>query len=126
MKNCANAWSLFSQLPTFPVREQKIVLDADLAVLYGVPTKRLNQQVRRHPERFPKDFAFLLTAEEWEALRLQIATQSGRRPHRRFLPYAFTEQGALMASGILTTPQAIECSIQIARSVGMPSFRDQG
>jgi hypothetical protein len=99
------------------VRALKVILDSDLAALYGVPTKRLNEKVRRHPDRFPPDFMFLLTSEEWEALRSQIAaTRHGRPPRRRFLPYVFTEGGALMASGLLKSPRAIEISIGLARA----------
>ena len=101
----------------FTVRGKRIILDSDLAELYGVPTKRLNQQVRRNPERFPPDFAFLLTSEEWESLRLQIATlKIGRGTHRKFLPYAFTEHGALMAAGVLNSSRAIEVSIYVVRA----------
>src|SRR5688572_11636091 len=86
----------------FTVRGHRVILDADLAGLYGVPTKRLNQQVRRNSERFPLDFALLLSAEEWESLRSQIATlKNSRGAHRKFLPYAFTEHGVLMAAGVL-------------------------
>jgi hypothetical protein len=89
----------------------------DLAPLYGVETKRLNQQVRRNQERFPEDFAFVLSNEEWEALRLQIATlKTGRGRHRKFLPYAFTEHGVLMAAGVLNSPRAIEVSIHVVRT----------
>ena len=102
----------------FSVRGQRVILDSYLAKLYGVPTKRLNEQVRRHPRRFPSDFAFLLTSAEWEALRSKIAATSprGRAPYRRFLPYVFTECGALMAAGRLKSPRAIEVSIDIARA----------
>ncbi|MDO8413724.1 MAG: ORF6N domain-containing protein [Gallionellaceae bacterium] len=75
------------------LRGQKILLDADLAALYDVPTKRFNEQVRRNLERFPADFMFQLTEEEWAALRSQFATlKPGRGQHRKYLPYAFTEQ----------------------------------
>lgn len=71
----------------FTVRGQRVILDSDLAKLYGVPTKRLNEQVRRRPDRFPPDFAFLLSSTEWEAVRSQVAASTGRRaPYRRFLP----------------------------------------
>jgi hypothetical protein len=101
----------------FAVRGKRVILDSDLADLYGVLTKRLNEQVRRNPERFPPDFAFLLTSEEWEALRSQIATlKTGRGRHRKFLPYAFTEHGALMAAGVLNSPRAIEVSIFVVRT----------
>jgi hypothetical protein len=99
------------------VRGLKVILDSDLAALYGVATKRLNEKVRRHSDRFPPDFMFLLTSEEWESLRSQIATlRPGRPPRRRFLPYVFTEGGALMASGLLKSPRAIEMSIGLARA----------
>ena len=101
----------------FRVRGKRVILDSALAKVYGVPTKRLNGQVRRHPARFPPDFAFLLSSSEWEALRSQIAGASrGPRPYRRFLPYVFTESGALMAAGLLKSPRAIDVSIYIARA----------
>jgi hypothetical protein len=101
----------------FTVRGQRVILDSALAHLYGVPTKRLNEQVRRNPDRFPMDFAFLLSQDEWESLRSQIATLKNRRgQHRKFLPYAFTEHGALMAAGVLNSPQAIEVSIYLVRT----------
>lgn len=101
---------------TFTVRGQRVILDSDLAKLYGVPTKRLNEQVRAKPGRFPSDFAFLLSSAEWEALRAEIGAATARRaPHRRFLPYVFTECGALMAAGMLRSPRAVEVSIYIAR-----------
>jgi hypothetical protein len=86
----------------YPLREQRVILDADLAQLYGVTTKRLNEQYRRNMERFPQDFAFQLTAEEWSPLRSQIATlNTGRGSHRKYLPIAFTEHGALMVANNL-------------------------
>jgi hypothetical protein len=76
------------------IRSHKVMLDSDLAELYGVETKRLNEQVRRNPKRFPADFMFQLTEEEAESLRSHFATlKSGRGRHRKYLPYAFTEQG---------------------------------
>ena len=99
------------------IRAERVILDADLAYLYGVPTKRLNEQVRRNPDRFPKDFCFLLTPDEWDSLRSQFATlKNGRGQHRKFLPYAFTEHGALMAAGVLNSPQAVQVSIYIVRT----------
>jgi hypothetical protein len=89
-------------------------LDADLAELYGVTTKRLNEQVRRNRERFPADFAFQLSAEEWRVLRSQNATSSWGG--RRSPPYAFTEHGALMAAGVLSSRRAIEVSIFVVRT----------
>jgi hypothetical protein len=101
----------------FTVRGKRVILDSDLAELYGVPTRQLNQQVRRNPERFPSDFAFLLTSDEWESLRSQIATlKTTRGRHRKFLPYAFTEHGALMAASVLNSPRAIEVSIFVVRT----------
>lgn len=77
------------------IRGHKVMLDSDLAALYGVPTKRLNEQVQRNLTRFPDDFMFRLTSDEAESLRSQIATlKSGRGQHRKYLPYAFTEHGA--------------------------------
>lgn len=129
------------------LRQQKVILDADLAGLYGVPNKRLNEQVKRNADRFPEDFMFQLTAQEWGSLKSQIATSSpdasadkpdektglrsqiatlsaavlgnkqdarnrsqiatGSQKHRdpRFLPYAFTEHGALMAANVLNSPR---------------------
>lgn len=99
------------------IRGQRIILDSDLALLYGVPTKRLNEQVRRNAERFPGDFMFLLTGDEWDSLRSQFATlKRGRGQHRKFLPYAFTEHGALMAASVLNSPRAIEMSIFLVRT----------
>lgn len=100
----------------FVVREQKVILDADLALLYGVPTKRFNEAVKRNLAKFPSDFMFVLTAEEWDALRSQFATSNVQRGGRRYLPYVFTEHGALMASMILSSPRAIEMSIYVVRA----------
>ena len=103
---------------TFIVGGRPVVLDSDLAQLLGVPTKRLNEKVRRYPQRFPRDFAFLLSAVEWNSIRSQIATSSGgRRPHRRFLPYVFTAEGALMASGRLPSKRAIDVSVWVVREL---------
>ncbi len=78
------------------LRGQKVLLDTELAELYGVATKVLLQAVKRNAERFPEDFMFQLTAEEWEALRSQTVTSNAQRGGRRYLPYAFTEQGVAM------------------------------
>jgi hypothetical protein len=96
------------------LRGEKVMLDADLAELYAVPTKRLNEQVRRNLRRFPSDFMFQLTAEEAGFLRSQIATS--RRGGRRYLPYAFTEQGVAMLSSVLNSERAIEVNILIMRA----------
>ncbi len=95
------------------IREQKVMLDEDLAELYGVLTKRLNEQVARNPDRFPEDFMFRLTAEEFSILKSQIATS--RWGGRRKLPYAFTEHGVLMLSSVLSSKQAVNVNIQIMR-----------
>ena len=101
----------------FTVRGKRVILDTDLAELYGVPTKRLNEQVRRNPLRFPQDFAFLLSVEEWDVLRSQFATLKTRQgQHRKYLPYVFTEHGALMAAGVLNSDRAIEVSIYVVRA----------
>jgi hypothetical protein len=98
------------------LRGQKVLLDHDLASLYGVLTKRLNEQVRRNAKRFPTDFVFQLTTEEAEALRSQNATSKPGRGGRRYLPYAFTEHGAFMAATILNTPRAIAVSVFVVRA----------
>jgi hypothetical protein len=98
------------------IRDQKVMLDQDLAALYGVPTKRLNEQVKRNLARFPEDFMFQLTAEEAEALRSQIATSKPARGGRRYLPFAFTEQGVAMLSSVLNSDRAIEVNIAIVRA----------
>ena len=98
------------------VRGQKVMLDVDLAMLYGVATKRFNEQVRRNLSRFPSDFMFQLTAEEDAALRSQIATSKTGRGGRRYPPYAFTEHGAIMAATILNSPRATEMSVYIVRA----------
>jgi hypothetical protein len=98
-------------------RGHKVLLDAELAALYGVSTKRLNEQVKRNAERFPEDFLFRLSALEVEALnRSQIATGSQKHRDPRFPPYAFTEHGAIMAATILSSPRAVEMSIYVVRA----------
>ena len=99
------------------VRGQKVILDTDLARLYGVPTKVINQAVRRNIERFPGDFLFPLTNDEAESLRSQSVTlKTGRGQHRKYLPNAFTEHGAFMAATVLNSPQAIEMSVFVVRT----------
>jgi phage regulator Rha-like protein len=99
------------------IRGHRVMLDTDLAILYGVPTKRLNEQVRRNKKRFPSDFMFQLTPEEVERLRSQIATlKSGRGQHRKYSPYAFTEQGVAMLSSVLHSERAIQVNIAIMRA----------
>ena len=98
------------------IRGHKVLLDSDLAELYGVPTKRLNEQVRRNRERFPVDFMFQLTSDEAKRLRSQIATSKEGRGGRRYQPYAFTEQGVAMMSSVLRSRRAIEVNIAIMRT----------
>lgn len=129
----------------FTIRGMRVMLDFHLAEMYGIPTKRLNEQVRRNPERFPQDFMFQLTEEEYENLRLHFAT-SGLDPDeteaddlpthlrshfatsselgksaakvwggRRYLPYVFTEHGVMMLSSVLSSPQAVAMNIKIIR-----------
>jgi phage regulator Rha-like protein len=99
------------------LRGQRVLLDSDLAALYGVETKRLNEQVKRNALRFPTDFVFQLEAAEFDALRSQIATlKPGRGSHRKYLPYAFTEHGAIMAAMVLNSAQAVEVSVYVVRA----------
>lgn len=98
------------------LRGQRVLLDADLAELYGVPTKALNQAVRRNVSRFPADFMLKISASEWTSLRSQIVTLNvGRGQHRKYPPVAFTEYGAFMAAAILNTPRAIRMSVYVVR-----------
>jgi phage regulator Rha-like protein len=98
------------------LRGQKVILDNDLAELYGVTVKRLNQQVTRNLERFPADFMFQLAPGEKESLRLQFATSKLGRGGRRYLPYAFTEHGAIMAATVLNSERAVEMSVFVVRA----------
>ncbi len=99
------------------IRGHKVLLDEDLAVLYGVTTKRLNEQVKRNVERFPADFMFQLTTTETAFLRSQVATlKGGRGQHRKYPPHVFTEHGAIMAASVLNAPRAIEMSILVVRA----------
>jgi hypothetical protein len=98
-------------------RDHKVLLDVELAELYGVPTKVLNQAVKRNAERFPEDFMFRLSPAEAEALnRSQTVTGSQRHRDPRFPPYAFTEHGAIMAASVLNSPQAVEMSVYVVRA----------
>jgi phage regulator Rha-like protein len=102
------------------VRDQRVILDSDLARAYGVETRALNQAVRRHKDRFPAEFCFQLTAEEAAALlRLRSQTvilKAGRGHHRKYLPFAWTEHGALMAATVLNSSQAVKMSLFIIRA----------
>jgi hypothetical protein len=100
----------------FVIRERQVMLDEDLADLYGVETKRLIQQVKRNLKRFPEDFMFQLSKAEAEALRSQIATSNKGRGGRRYAPYVFTEQGVAMLSGVLHSDRAIAVNIEIMRA----------
>ena len=101
----------------FLIRSQKVMLDANLAELYEVPTKVFNQAVKRNKARFPADFMFQLTNEEFVALRSQIVTlETGRGRHRKYLPYAFTEQGVAMLSSVLRSKRAVAVNIEIMRA----------
>jgi phage regulator Rha-like protein len=98
------------------IRTHKVMLDSDLAELYGVTTKRLNEQVKRNIDRFPTDFMFRLNQEESDRLRSQFATSKHGRGGRRYQPYVFTEHGALMLASVLNSEKAIQASIQIVRA----------
>jgi len=98
------------------IRGHRVLLDTHLADLYGVTTKRLNEQVRRNRSRFPGDFMFQLTQEEVESLRSQFATSNQGRGSRRYAPYAFTEQGVAMLSTVLNSERAIRVNIEIMRA----------
>lgn len=102
----------------FLIRGHKVMLDGDLAELYGVPTFRLNEQVKRNRKRFPEDFMFQLTKEEALPLRSHFAIlkAGGRGRHRKYLPYVFTEQGVAMLSGVLNSERAVEVNIAIMRA----------
>ena len=99
------------------LRGQRVILDAELAALYGVATKRFNEQVRRNIERFPQDFMFQLNDQEQAALRSQNATlKTGRGQHRKYAPFAFTEHGAIMAATVLNSPRAVQVSLYVVRA----------
>jgi len=99
----------------YEIRGHKVMLDSDLAELYGVESKVMNQAVKRNIKRFPSDFMFQLTTEEWNILRSQFVTSKNSRGGRRYAPYAFTEHGILMLSSVLGSEKAIETNIQIMR-----------
>jgi hypothetical protein len=98
------------------VRGKRVILDRDLAALYGVPTFRFNEAVKRNRNRFPEDFMFQLTGDEAACLTSQIAMSKSRRGGRRTLPYAFTEHGTVMAANILRSPKAIQMSVFVVRA----------
>ncbi len=98
------------------IREQKVMLDTDLAELYRVPTKAFNQAVKRNRSRFPQDFMFQLSAAEVRGLRSQIVTSNGGRGGRRYRPYAFTQEGIAMLSSVLNSERAVQVNIVIMRA----------
>lgn len=101
----------------YTIRGDRVMLDSDLARIYGVSVKRLNEQVRRNQERFPEDFAFRLTGPESDSLRSQFAAlKAGRGQHSKYRPIAFTEHGAVMLSAVLRTPIAVAASINVVRA----------
>ena len=101
----------------YEIRGQRVMLDRDLAELYQVTTSNLNKAVKRNIKRFPSDFMFQLTPDEWESLRFQFGIlETGRGKHTKYLPYAFTEQGLAMLSGILNSDTAIQVNINIMRA----------
>lgn len=106
--------SLAVERRIYEVRGQRVMVDSDIAELYGVSTKRLNEQVKRNADRFPDDFVFRLSDQEFKALRSQFATAKWAK--RRSRPYAFTEHGAVMAANVITSDIAIEASIAIVRA----------
>ena len=117
---------MHTQLPRSPlddlpqiitVRGQRVMLDETLAELYGVTTKAFNQAVRRNRNRFPPDFLLEVGTEEWEILRSQIVTlRFGHGRHRKYLPLAFTEHGAIMAASVLNSPRAVQMSVYVVRA----------
>ncbi len=98
------------------IRGERVIIDSDLAKIYGVPTKRLNEQVRRNIGRFPQDFMLRLTAKECNRLRSQNATSNIGRGGRRYLPFAFTEHGAIMAANVLNSKRALQMSLYVVRA----------
>ncbi|MBZ5680583.1 MAG: ORF6N domain-containing protein [Acidobacteriia bacterium] len=98
------------------LRQQRIILDAHLAELYGVPVRQLNQQVKRNQERFPADFVFQLTTKEQAVLRSQIVISKRGRGGRRYRPFAFTEHGAIMAATVLNSERAVQMSVFVVRA----------
>ena len=105
------------QSKIYSLRGQRVILDFDLANFYGIENKRMKEAVRRNMTRFPEDFVFELTRDEYNFLRTQIASlETGRGKYSKYLPFAFTEHGVAMLSGILNSPKAIEINIAIIRA----------
>jgi hypothetical protein len=110
-----NVVSVIDPLRIFTVRNQAVVLDSDLAAIYGVTTGNFNKAVKRNIKRFPVDFTFVLTSKEFESLIFQIGTSKGRGGRRK-LPRVFTEHGAIMAATILNSPRAVSMSVYVVRA----------
>ena len=98
------------------IRGYKVLLDSDIAELYGVTVKQLNQQIKRNPDRFPSDFAFRLNFQDVTSLKSQIVTSSLSHGGRRKMPLTFTEHGAIMAASVLNSPRAVEMSVFVVRA----------
>ncbi len=106
-----------TDIPIREIRGQRALLDSDLAAIYGVSASRLNEAVKRNRHRFPADFMFQVTREEFDSLRSQIAIlKPGRGRHRKYLPFAFTEHGALQAANVLKSKQAVAMSVYVIRA----------
>ncbi|MCL2339220.1 MAG: ORF6N domain-containing protein [Proteobacteria bacterium] len=99
----------------YTIRNVPVMLDSDLAMMYGIATERINQAVKRNPERFPSDFMFQLTRDEYDSLRSQFVISKGKGG-RRYMPYVFTEPGVAMLSSVLNSPAAIKANIAIIRT----------
>lgn len=112
----ANIWQRNNGVLILLIRGKKVILDADLAGLYGVETRRLNEQVKRNADRFPEDFMFQLSLEEFDILKSQFAISTPRWGGRRKRPFAFTEHGVIMAAGVLNTSKAIDVSVYVVRA----------
>ncbi len=104
------------QQKIFTIRNKRVMIDRDLAELYGVELKKLNQAVKRNIKRFPQDFMFQLSNIEWENLRSQIVTANSNISKVRYLPYAFTEHGVTMLASVLNSEKAIEINVQVVRA----------
>ena len=117
IKKVSSASQLSIETFIYTIRGQKVILDADLARIYGVTTKRLNEQVKRNIKRFPFDFMFEVMPEELNDVnRSQFATGSQKHRDPKFLPYAFTEHGAIMVANVLNSPSAVEMSVFVVRA----------
>ncbi len=112
----------------YEIRGKRVMLDSDLASIYGVETKALNRTVKRNRDRFPKDFMFQISADEWQNLKYQIGTSSSGHGGRRRRPYAFTEHGAIMAANVLNSARAVQMNTTCGDAVGWTalSVRETG